>query len=79
MVKIKNKKLVASRTIVGLTQEKIAKKIGIAEATYNLKENGKRHFNEKEMVLISDLLGKSMDYLFFTKKVNVNETKRKDM
>nr|WP_312986093.1 helix-turn-helix transcriptional regulator [Clostridioides sp.] len=66
MIKIKNKKLVASRTLAGLTQEKIAKEIGMAEATYNLKENGKRKFNEKEMVQLSKILRKSMDYLFFT-------------
>ncbi|WP_330654432.1 helix-turn-helix transcriptional regulator [Metaclostridioides mangenotii] len=79
MIRIKNKKLVASRNILGLTQEKIAIKLGIAKATYNLKENGKRHFNEKEMVLISELLGKSMDYLFFTKEVNINDTNRREI
>ncbi len=59
-----NKNLKAERARQGFSQLEISKKLGIAEATYNQKENGKREFTQKEMVLLSKLLKTSMDELF---------------
>lgn len=68
---MKKRSLKAGRIEAGYTQEELAYKIGIAKSTYNLKENGKRNFTEKEMIMISYILNKTMDELF-RKKVNIN-------
>ncbi|MDW0071510.1 helix-turn-helix domain-containing protein, partial [Clostridioides difficile] len=70
--KVKNMKkrsLKAGRIEAGYTQEELAYKIGIAKSTYNLKENGKRNFTEKEMIMISYILNKTMDELFLEKRL----------
>lgn len=57
-------KIKSRRVEKGLTQETIAKKLGIAKPTYSLKENGKRQFTENEMIALSKILNKSLDELF---------------
>lgn len=71
---MRNYKIKASRIEKGLTQDFVAKELGIAKPTYSLKENGKRQFTQNEMVSLSKMLEKSLDELFFTKKVNTNKT-----
>lgn len=44
-----NRALKAFRVKQGLTQESMAKIIGIDKTTYHLKENGKRNFNTIEV------------------------------
>lgn len=65
-----NKKLVAYRKMLDMTQQDMAEKIGISLTTYNRKETGKIEFNQKEMVSITDIIKKgipniTMDEIFF--------------
>ncbi|HBG3256195.1 TPA: helix-turn-helix domain-containing protein [Clostridioides difficile] len=66
---MKKRSLKAGRIEAGYTQEELAYKIGISKSTYNLKENGKRNFTEKEMIMISYILNKTMDELFLEKRL----------
>ena len=54
--------LKSKRILFNLTQEEIAKEVGINLKSYNLKENGKREFTLDEAKKISSLL-----------KLNLNE------
>ena len=54
--------LKSKRILFNLTQEEIAKEVGINIESYNLKENGKREFTLDEAKKISNLL-----------KLNLNE------
>ena len=54
--------LKSKRVLFDLTQEEIAKELGINIKSYNLKENGKREFTLDEAKKISNLL-----------KLNLNE------
>ena len=54
--------LKSKRILFDLTQEEIAKEVGINIESYNLKENGKREFTLDEAKKISNLL-----------KLNLNE------
>ena len=47
----------AERARAELTQEQMAKKLGISVTTYNLKETGTRHFSVDELILIAATLG----------------------
>lgn len=47
----------AERVRAGLTQEELAKKMGIGVTSYNLKENGTRQFSVDELMLIANALG----------------------
>ena len=46
----------SKRILFNLTQEEIAKEVGINIKSYNLKENGKREFTLDEAKKISNLL-----------------------
>jgi DNA-binding XRE family transcriptional regulator len=46
----------AERVRNNLTQQKIAKKIGLSVTGYNQKETGKRQFSLEEFVLICEIL-----------------------
>ena len=48
--------LKSKRILFNLTQEEIAKEVGINLKSYNLKENGKREFTLNEAKKISNLL-----------------------
>ena len=48
--------LKSKRILFSLTQEEIAKEVGINIKSYNLKENGKREFTLDEAKKISNLL-----------------------
>ena len=48
--------LKSKRLLFNLTQEEIAKEVGINLKSYNLKENGKREFTLDEAKKISNLL-----------------------
>ena len=52
-------KITELRKKYNITQEQIAKVIGISRVNYNMKENGKRAFKQKEMLKI---------YQYFNKK-----------
>lgn len=44
-----NKNLIGYRYMLGLNQEQIAKKIGMAASSYSMRETGKREFKQTEM------------------------------
>ena len=48
----------------GYTQEQVAEKLGIKQNTYSEKENGKRGFNVKELLLLEKILEASISELF---------------
>lgn len=58
------RKLLGKRKEVGLTQEQIAKEMGINPATYNLKEQGKREFTASELVKLCKILNVDINYFF---------------
>ncbi|MDY5912430.1 MAG: helix-turn-helix transcriptional regulator [Inconstantimicrobium porci] len=53
--------LKSKRILVGLTQRKIAKKLGISEKSYNHKEQGKSDFKLQEVKSISKKINLSME------------------
>ena len=61
-------KLKAARVGKGLNQEKTAKKLKVAMATYCNKENGKRLFTTKEIEILTKVLSLTtldIDEIFF--------------
>jgi len=59
-----NHKLKGARVEKGLTQEDIAKRIGISTYSYLMKENGKRDFTLTEMKKICEILNKELSEIF---------------
>lgn len=57
-------KLIGKRNEKGITQEKMAKLLGISKNNYNLKENGKLDFGLSEVKKILDILNVSYDDIF---------------
>ena len=57
-------KLKGARVEKGLTQEDMAKRIGISTYSYLMKENGKRDFTLTEMKKICEILGKELSEIF---------------
>ena len=58
------------RTMLGLTQQDLANKLGISRQAYSLKEKGKTSFSDSEKILIRDLVSEvvpniSIDSIFF--------------
>jgi transcriptional regulator with XRE-family HTH domain len=51
------------RVRCGFTQKQMAQRLGISVTGYNHKENGKRHFNLVEFILICKILGADPDKL----------------
>lgn len=62
-------KLYALRKNKGMTQNDVAKYLGITEQTYRSKELGHRLFNADEMFELSHLFKKPMDDIFLPPKV----------
>ncbi len=65
--------LKSKRILFNLTQEKIAKEVGINIKSYNLKENGKREFTLDEAKKISSLLKLNLNEvndIFFNSAIN---------
>lgn len=57
-------KLKAKRVEKGLTQTEMAKRIGMAIATYNHKENGSATFSFNEILKILDILDCKFEDIF---------------
>lgn len=60
--------LVMERLKMGLTQEQVAKKIGISQSTLSMIESGSRSGKDSTKAKLSKLYGKTVDYLFFEDK-----------
>jgi len=58
-------------------QEDIAKKLGLAETTFNRKLNGKSEFKLSEAKQLADLFNLTVDELFFSNIVTKVETNQK--
>ena len=70
----KNNILRSLRAAGDLTQEDMAKVIGVSKPTYNRKELGLRAFTLEESLKISKFFGKTVEEIFFKEKVNTNKT-----
>lgn len=70
-------RLRAERIAKGLTQEKMANRLGLSRNSYWKKENGQRDFSMKEFTKILDILGYSKKQLpiFFARSVDNQERK----
>lgn len=53
--------LKSKRALLGLTQIEIAKKLGMTEKSYNMKENGKSLFSLKQIVKVSEILDLTLE------------------
>ena len=60
----RHSKLKGARVEKGLTQEDMAKRIGISTYSYLMKENGKRDFTLTEMKKICEILDKKLYEIF---------------
>ncbi len=60
-----------------LSQEEMAKKLGISRVSYGLKERGDKAFTLDEMFRISKILGKGLDDIFLPRG-NQNGYKEKE-
>ena len=69
-----NFKLKALRVMRDLTQEELAKELGIHEVTYNRKEQGLSQFTLNEAKQISDFFKESIEDIFFAQSVYKMET-----
>ena len=56
----------AERVRAGLTQEQLAKKLGISATSYNLKETGARHFTVEELMLLAAAVNSDPESLLKT-------------
>ena len=70
----KNNILRSLRAAGDLTQEDMAKVIGVSKPTYNRKELGLRAFTLEDSLKISIFFGKTVEEIFFNQKVNTNKT-----
>lgn len=61
-------KLYELRKNEGLTQKKLAEKLGISETAYRQKELGQRDFKSAEMFLIADIFNKDISEIFSRKR-----------
>lgn len=69
---MKNYELIAARSRNGLTQEAMAKKMGVTIQSYNAKELGVRKFTLKDVEKIVGILNLSLedvDRIFFKHKL----------
>lgn len=70
-------KLIGKRNEKKITQEKMAKLLGISKNNYNFKENGKLDFNLMEVKKILEILDAKYEEIFFennvTQKSNIKE------
>ena len=71
-----NKQLIAYRKALNISQNQIAKEIGMCLTTYNQKEIGRRDFTQKEMSSILSIIKKynpnaTIDEIFFSSEVNI--------
>lgn len=57
-------KLIGKRNEKGITQEKMAKMLGISKNNYNLKENGKLDFGLSEVKKILNILNATYNDIF---------------
>ncbi|PIC88399.1 transcriptional regulator [Sporosarcina sp. P21c] len=62
--------LVRLRKEAGLSQEELAKIIGINKTTYSNKERGVHQFQANEMFLLKDYFDKNMDDIFLPTDCN---------
>ncbi|MPM66222.1 hypothetical protein SDC9_113129 [bioreactor metagenome] len=60
-----------------MTQEELAKYLGISTLSYRNKEKGKNEFTQDEMFSLSKLLGKSIDSIFLPRKHQNGDNERK--
>lgn len=63
-------KLRGKRVEKEMTQQELAKQLGISTNAYNLKEIGKREFKMSEINLLLELLDCKYEDIFFQKEVN---------
>ena len=62
----------------GITQEELAKKMGLGKSTLNKKLNGKSPWLLNECFLLADILGAPFDHIFLPKSFpNGNENEAK--
>lgn len=64
-------KLRGYRVMLGLTQQKLADKLGITLQSYNNKETGKTPFNDREKLAIKSIIAEirpdiTIDELFYS-------------
>lgn len=70
-----NKRLIAYRKLLNLTQCEMSKKIGISLTSYNNKETGKKNFSQTEMIMITTIIknkipNATMDEIFFNNDIS---------
>ena len=58
-------KVKAARILKGIKQKDIAFKLGISVNAYSLKENNKQNFSLEQSKVVADMLGTTIDELFF--------------
>lgn len=66
--------LKSKRMLFNLTQEEIAKELGINIKSYNLKENGKMKFKldeAKKIIVLLNLNFKEVNDVFFNSSINI--------
>jgi len=68
-----NKRLIAYRKMLGLTQSEVAKDIGLSLSSYSRKESGVLQFSQSQMVTVTNFLKDkiseiTMDEIFFNDK-----------
>lgn len=71
MPKIDPNRIKAYRQLRNVTQEDLAKLLGMTKQGYAFKENGKREFTLTEAKIIADYFGTSIEDIFFNQKVNI--------
>lgn len=67
--------LKALRAKVGLTQEQVAKKIGVDRVTYGKWENYKRYPDAMQLIKLAELFECSMDTFYFPSSTNLKLAK----
>ena len=64
----RNMRLKARRVEFNISQEEMARRLGISQTTYSLKENGYYAFTNWEISKILHILGKTYEDIFVTEE-----------
>ena len=66
MYKFEPQRVAGARTEMRITQDDMAKALGITRQTYSLKERGNRSFSTSELENIARVTNKPVEYFFLS-------------
>lgn len=72
MKPVRHALIAARKSVPGLTQEHVAKEVGIDRTAYTRIERGIRNVSVEEAIIIARVVGKKIEEIFLPNNVNDN-------